>query len=73
MVANAAASAFFDPDTQGDFEPQLTTLEFNPRHPITATGRLIGRSIQRIRHLSDPDVDALEAYARSLNTLGGGR
>lgn len=63
MVANPATSVFFDPDTQGDFEPQLIQLQFDPRNPITATGKLIGRNIQRIRHLSDLDVDALEAYA----------
>jgi hypothetical protein len=72
MVADPATSVFFDPDIQGDFEPQLIQLHFDPRNPITANGRLIGRHIQRIRHLSDADVDTLEAYSRNLSTVGGG-
>jgi|SRR5262245_6384428 len=70
MVANPTTSVFFEPDSQDNFEPQLKQLQFNPRNPITVVGKLIGRSLQGIRHLSDVDVDTLETYAGRLDTLG---
>jgi hypothetical protein len=69
VVADRPTSVFFDPTGQGDFEPQLTQLQFHPQNPITAAGKLIGRHLQRIRHLSDEDVRRLQTYACWLNRL----
>ena len=51
---------------QSDFTPVLHKLEFASGKKIKATGRLIGRSLQAFRPLSDDDVTLLEEYTKGL-------
>jgi len=56
----------FDIVKQPDLTPLLHKLEFVSGRRIKAKGRLIGRSLQAIRPLSDDDVVLLEDYAKGL-------
>jgi hypothetical protein len=59
-------SSKFDIDRQSDLTPLLHKLEFASGRRIKTKGRLIGRSLQAIRPLSDDDVVRLEDYAKGL-------
>lgn len=62
-------SQTFDVKNQSDLTPILRKLNFASGKRITARGKLIGRSIQRSRPLSDSDVILLEQYAKTLKTI----
>jgi hypothetical protein len=62
-------SEMYDIKAQSDFATVLHQLEFVSGKKIRLYGRMIGRTIQAIRPLSDSDIELLEKYSRSLKRL----
>jgi hypothetical protein len=59
-------SQTFRLDRQPDFAPILRKLEFVSGKRIKAMGRLIGRSLQTSRPLSEGDIHLLRNYTKKL-------
>ena len=64
-------SNVFDIENQEDLTPLLHHLEFGRGKGMTARGKLIGRSFQSLRPLTENDGRLLEAYSKSLKLMFG--
>ena len=64
-------SKIFDIDDQKDFTPILHHLEFARGRRLNARGKLVGRSFQSLRPLTENDGRLLEAYSKSLKLMFG--
>jgi hypothetical protein len=69
VLGDPQRSERFDLIRQVDLEPVLHKLQFVTGRKIKAQGRMIGRSLQTIRRLSDTDTLLLEDYSRKLARL----
>lgn len=65
-IGDQLSSLYFDIKRQSDFTPILHELEFISGRKIKANGKLIGRSLQAIRPLTDGDIELLERYSANL-------
>jgi hypothetical protein len=66
IVGDEERSVFFDPTWQDDFAPILKQLNFKSGSRVKVSGKLIGRTLQIARRLTDKDVEIILNYARTL-------
>jgi hypothetical protein len=71
IIADDEGSTLFDPTWQGDLAPILKQLTFQSNKRIKRNGKLIGRTLQIARRLTEEDITILHEYARSLSTDSG--
>lgn len=71
IIADNERSVLFDLTWQGDFAPTLKQLNFTSGKKIKSSGKLIGRTLQIARRLTEEDVEIVSNYARILLKTNG--